>query len=106
MPAPQQTPIFPEGDVTDEMVVAWHDTLDKAEQMLDGELLLPHWRFRQGFDLRAYFESATRTDLVLILTGYGALPFLKEGPIASAEDFAAANAVFGESALGYAFYFN
>jgi hypothetical protein len=42
----------------------------------------------------------------MILTGYGALPFLKDGPIATAEDFAAANRVFGDNLLGYAFWFN
>ncbi len=69
-------------------------------------MLIPHWRFKQGFDLKAYFETAGETDLVMILTGYGALPFLRDGPIADAESFAAANRVFGENILGYAFWFN
>ena len=69
-------------------------------------LLLPHWRFVQGFDLKAYFETATRTDFVMIVTGLGAVPFLKDGPVADAESFAEANKVFGEQWLGYAFWFN
>jgi hypothetical protein len=96
----------PDGVVTDEVVAAWRETLDVAEQILNGELLVPHWRFRQGFDLRAYFETATRTDIVMLLTGYDALPFLKDGPVASAESFAAANRVFGNEFLGYVFWFN
>ena len=80
--------------------------MDTTDQILNGELLVPHWRFKLGFDLEAYFETATETDLVMIWTGLGALPFLKEGPVASAESFAEANRVFGDQFIGYAFWFN
>jgi len=106
VPSPTQTAIMPEGQVTEETVAAWLVTLDTVDEILDGELLIPHWRFRQGFDLKAYFETAKETDIVMILTGYGALPFLKDGPIADAESFAAANRVFGDQWIGYAFWFN
>ena len=106
VPSPTQTSLLPEADVTEETVAAWLATLDSVDQILAGELLIPHWRFKQGFDLKAYFETAGETDLVMILTGYGALPFLRDGPIADAESFAAANRVFGENILGYAFWFN
>lgn len=106
LPGPRQTGLSPEAKVTDEMVTAWHQTLDTADAILDGKLLIPHWRFRQGFDLKAYFETATRTDLVMILTGYGAVPFLRDGPMADAASFAEANRVFGDNLLGYAFWFN
>jgi len=106
IPSPRQTATLPGSEVSQEMVDAWLKTLDTADAILDGKLLVPHWRFRQGFDLKAYFETATRTDLVMILTGYGAIPFLKDGPVASAADFAEANRVFGENLIGYAFFFN
>jgi hypothetical protein len=106
VPSPRQTPLGTMTKVTDETVKAWMATLDTADQILNGELLVPHWRFKQGFDLKAYFETATETDLVMILTGLGALPFLKDGPVASAESFAAANKAFGAEWLGYAFWFN
>lgn len=106
IPSPTQTPTLPGSAITNEMVNAWLATLDTADAIIDGKLLVPHWRFRQGFDLKAYFETATRTDLVMILTGYGALPYLRDGPVASAADFAEANRVFGENILGYAFFFN
>jgi hypothetical protein len=106
LPNPNQTSLVPGGEVTEEVVTAWLATLDTADQILRGELLVPHWRFRQGVDLRAYFETATRTDLVMMLTGYDALPFLRDGPIATAESFAAANRVFGDQLLGYMFWFN
>ncbi|MFD1944946.1 hypothetical protein [Paradevosia shaoguanensis] len=106
IPSPRQSPTIPGSAVSQDMVDAWLKTLDTADAMLDGKLLVPHWRFKQGFDLKAYFETAKRTDLVMILTGYGAIPFLKDGPVASAADFAEANRVFGENLLGYSFYFN
>lgn len=106
LPSPRQTSLVPEGAVTDEMVAAWRATLDVADRILAGELLIPHWRFKQGFDLNTYFETATRTDFVMILSGYGALPYLRDGPIATADSFAEANRVFGDNLLGYAFWFN
>lgn len=106
VPSPRQKSIMPGGTVTGEMVAAWRTTLDTVDSILAGELLIPHWRFKQGFDLKAYFDTAERTDLVMILTGYGALPFLKDGPIATADSFAEANRVFGDNLFGYAFWFN
>lgn len=108
LPSPTQTPTFqgPDGKITQEMVDAWLATLDKVDEVLDGKLLLPHWRFKQGFDLKAYFETATETDLVMLLTGYGALPYLKDGPIADMDTFAEANRIFGGNLWGYAFWFN
>ena len=106
VPNPSQTAIVPDAEVTEEIVAAWRETLDVAEQILEGELLVPHWRFQRGSNLRTYFETATRTDLVMLLTGYGALPYIEDGPVANADSFAAANRVFGNDILGYVFWFN
>jgi hypothetical protein len=106
LPSPKQTAMIPGTSVDDAKVAAWLVTLEKARDVLDGRLLVPHWRFKQGFDLKAYFETATETDLVMILTGMGAIPFLKNGPIASPEDFRAIQDAFGSDWLGYAFWFN
>ena len=106
VPNPEQTSLLPDMTVTEETVAAWHETLDVLDQIIDGELLIPHWRFAQGFDLAAYFAEAERTDLVLLLTGQAAVPFLRDGPVADAESFAAANSVFGDRLLNYSFWFN
>lgn len=106
LPSPGQTPPVPDAKIDDAKVAAWMATLDQADRILNGELLVPHWRFIQGFDLKAYFESAKRTDLVMLLTGYGAVPFLKDGPIASTQDFRESQEAFGTNWLGYAFWFN
>lgn len=106
VPGPHQTSLVPDTPVTEETVAAWMATLDTLDQILNGELLLPHWRFKQGFDLKAYFDTATETDLVMLFTGLGALPYLKDGPIADAEAFADANRVFGDNWPGFALWFN
>jgi hypothetical protein len=106
LPSPKQTAMVPNATIDEAKVAAWMVTLEKARDVLEGRLLIPHWRFKQGFDLKAYFETATETDLVMILTGLGAVPFLKDGPIASAEDFRAIQDAFGSDWLGYAFWFN
>lgn len=106
VPNPGQTGSSSGAKVTEDQVSAWRSTLDTVDRILDGELLLPHWRFQKGFDLKAYFETAKRTDFVMILTGYDALPFIKDGPVASADSFSELNAAFGDSWLGYAFWFN
>lgn len=106
VPSPRQTSIVPDMAVTQDVVDSWLATLDTLDRLFAGELLLPHWRFKQGFDLKAYFTTATETDLVLLLTGSGALPFLRDGPVADAQSFAAANRSFGADWLNYAFWFN
>ena len=106
VPSPSQTSIMPGHDVTEEVVAAWMATLDSIDAILSGQLLVPHWRFSQGFDLKVYFETATETDLVMLLTGQGALPFLRDGPIADADSFAEGNAVFGDSWPNFAIWFN
>ncbi|WP_193335234.1 hypothetical protein [Devosia beringensis] len=106
IPNPGQTARFEGMAVTDDTVAAWRETLDVLDQIIAGDLLIPHWRFSQGFDLKAYFETSERSDLVMLLTGQGALPYLRDGPIADAQSFAAGNAVFGEEFFLFALWFN
>ncbi len=106
VPSPRQTSLVPDQPVTEEIVEAWMATLDRVDEILAGKLLLPHWRFRRGFDLNAYFATATETDIVMLLAGQGALPFLREGPIADADSFAEGNRVFGENWPDFAIWFN
>jgi hypothetical protein len=106
LPSPSQTSLVPGYSVTQEVVDAWMATLDTVDAVLAGELLLPHWRFERGFDLKAYFETAMETDLVMLLAGQGALPFLRDGPVADADSFAEGNRVFGENWPNFAIWFN
>jgi len=106
VPSPRQTSIVPDQRVTEEIVEAWLAALDSVDQILDGELLVPHWRFKQGFNLKTFFETATETDFVMLYAGQGALPFLDDGPIADAESFAELNRVMGDEWPMFAIWFN
>lgn len=106
VPSPRQTSLVPDQPVTQEIVDAWMATLDTVDEILTGELLIPHWRFRQGFDLKLFFETAEETDFVMLLAGQGALPFLSRGPVADADSFAAGNRVFGDNWPNFALWFN
>ncbi|WP_152658777.1 hypothetical protein [Devosia chinhatensis] len=106
VPSPKQTSIFPQVEVTQEVVDAWMSTLDTVDLLLAGDLLVPHWRFEQGISLKAYFETAMETDIVLLLTGQGALPFLRDGPAADESSFEAGNSVFGENWPNFIVWFN
>jgi hypothetical protein len=106
VPSPSQTSLVPDVEVTDEVVEAWLSTLDTVDDILAGELLVPHWRFARGFDLKLWFETAPETDIVLLFTGQGALPYLRDGPIADAQNFADGNRVFGDNWPTFAIWFN
>src|SRR5690606_6955339 len=107
LPGPQQTPPAGAPAVTADMVQAWGATLDAAERILDGDLLIPHWRFPdRGFDLSAYFAEAERTDFVMLLAGLDALPYLRQGEIANMDTFADALETFGADFFAFAPWFN
>lgn len=106
LPSPTQTSLVPDQAITEDVVKAWAATLDQVDLIIDGKLLLPHWRFSKGFNLKAYFDTATETDLVMLFTGQGALPYLSDGPIADAEAFADLNRVMGEEWPMFALWFN
>lgn len=107
LPGPQQTPPPGAPAITMDMVQAWRATLDAAERVIDGDLLVPHWRFPdRGFDLSAYFAEAERTDFVMLLAGLDALPYLRQGEIANMDTFADALETFGDDFFGFALWFN
>lgn len=90
LPGPHQPGIHPLSgiEVTDKVVDGWMRTLDLLDAVLDGDRLVPHWRFpARGIDIRAFFESGEDFDPVLLVTGPGALPFLKTGDVIDAGEW-------------------
>lgn len=106
VPSPSQTSLIPGQEVTQEIVDAWLDTLDTLDEIIAGDLLLPHWRFSQGFSLKTFFETSTETDVVMLFAGQGALPYLQDGPVADAASFAELNRVMGDDWPMFAAWFN
>ncbi len=106
LPSPTQNSVLGGPGVTEEQIAAWLGALDTVDAVLDGKLLIPHWRFQRGFDVDAYVETATRTDPVLLISGHDAVQFLRDGPVMDDQTFADFNRSFGWQWLGYAFWFN
>ncbi|MCP4386115.1 MAG: hypothetical protein GY798_32700 [Hyphomicrobiales bacterium] len=106
LPSPRQTSAFASAQVDAERIAAWRAVLDEAEAVIDGEKLVPHWRFRQGFNLAKVFDAPRAFDLVLWLTGPAALPFLEDGPVTTAGDWEAMIGAFGGSFGVSAIWYN
>lgn len=95
-------------EVGTQEVQGWHDALAIAERLLDGTALLPHFRIAgKGLNMRRFFEEPQRFDLVLTITGPGATPWLEEGEIVTAGQWADVRRQFGRgNFMGFALWFN
>ncbi len=71
----------------------WQAVLADAEKLLDGEVLIPHWRFgaEAGINLKKMFDDPPPVDLITWIQGEGFLPYAEKGPrmsMAAWNDFA------------------
>jgi hypothetical protein len=108
VPAPRQTGPFPDMRVNDDLVTSWHGFLDGFEGVLEGRLLLPHWRFQseRGLNIRRMMEEPRRFDLLMILHGAAALPYIEVGKLADGSTMDAAEDVLFGGLLAYFLWFN
>lgn len=104
VPAPdRQESVFPRIRVTEQTVAGWELFLTEFEAVLEGRKLIPHWRFAEmGVDLRAMFEAPRTFDPVMIGTGPGVIPYLKQGELVSE---GTVNEVLGLMGGGFFAYF-
>jgi hypothetical protein len=106
LPSPRQNGPFEMLRVTEDQVRSWRAMLTEAEKVLEGNLLVPHWRLLKGLNLKRAFLEPTDFDLVLWITGPAALPYLEDGPVTTAETWALMTSAF-EGGFGmYAIWFN
>lgn len=107
LPNSQQTSITGTG-LTAEMISGWHDFLNEAEQILDGNKLIPHWRIHdgRGVNLRAVLERADSFDPVLWVQGSAAIPFLESGEKTSPQTWARLSRLFQGDFIGFAIWIN
>jgi hypothetical protein len=92
--------------VTQEIVDGWLKVLDDIEAVVDGDKLIPHFRFKSGIDLKMVLEEPRPFDLILWVTGHGAVPYLKNGDVISWESWNRWNSMLRGNFLGYAVWFN
>jgi hypothetical protein len=92
--------------VTQEQIDGWMLFLGEFEALLKGEKLLPHWRFEQGINLRRMFLEPTTFDIVLLIQGFGALPYLEDEELTTGDTWRRIALIFGGDFFRYALWFN
>jgi hypothetical protein len=113
VPNPRQTGVLGV-KVTRQMVDAWLEALDEAEQILKGKKLLPFWRGKpdgRGVNLRRVFTEPRTFDVIEWVQGTAATPYLEKGPLTKLADPATGRRLseaFGGpfNVLGYGLWFN
>ena len=92
--------------VTGGQIAAWYNVLDTFEALLDGKKLMPHWRMKQGVNIRRVFDEPQPFDFVLWITGPAALPYVEDGPMLTSEEWERITEAFEGSFGSYAIWFN
>lgn len=106
VPNPRQTGVFRSLTIDQARYDGWLVFLDQMDAVLKGKSLLPHWRFRQGFNLRRMFLEPQTLDAVMLAHGQALLPYLEDGPIADSGTWSRAIEVFGGDFFGYFLWIN
>jgi hypothetical protein len=91
-----------------EQAGGWRLVLTELEALLEGKKLLPHWRFKdgRGFSVKRFLSDSRETDLVLLIQGTAAVPYLEEGPLSDATTWRQITMLFRGNFLGYALWIN
>ncbi|MGB6223051.1 hypothetical protein [Haloferula sp.] len=106
LPSPKQSSVT-QVPITSEMVDSWELFLREYEGILDGRILIPHWRFDgKGINLRKVFEEPSPLDLVQWIQGRGALPYLEYGPLSDRNNWDRILRGFQGQFFGMAFWIN
>jgi len=79
IPSPTQTGVLPQMHISQRQVQGWQQFLDEFQAILEGRKLIPHWRYRQGVNLRRCFLESDTFDLVLLIQGSAAISCLEDG---------------------------
>lgn len=106
IPSPNQSGVLPRMQVTGDRLAGWVLFLDEFEALLQGKKLLPHWRFDQGINLRRMFLEPSTFDIVLLLQGSAALPYLEDGELTAGETWDQISDLFGGDFFRYFIWFN
>lgn len=86
----------------------WRAVLTEAEMLLNGDLVLRHWRLPigMGIDVAAFMQDPPDLDLVALIQGESILPYVKEGPAMNAAAWRTFQLMVGGDAVFYAIILN
>jgi hypothetical protein len=107
IPNPAQRGFLPDMAVGAAQVEGWQTVLNELEALLDGRRLLAHWRFEQGMNMQRFFDEPPPTlDVIMLIQGAAALPYLEDGELVTAATWRAITRPFPGSPFRYFFWFN
>jgi hypothetical protein len=89
LPNPSQSSAFGV-TVSAEMAQSWQDVLVEMKGLIEGETLIPYWRYGNAWDaetgvgvnLAKFLQDPGDMDVILWIHGAGAAPYLESGPLA------------------------
>jgi hypothetical protein len=106
MPGPKQTQALTGSSNTDDQINGWLAVMSEFGAILDGEKRLPHWRFSGGMNVKRFFETSPRFDLLLMITGTDFVPYVEAGPTSDSARWTELMRAFNGNFLGFAFWYN
>ena len=106
IPNPSQTGVLPRMPVTQQQIDGWKNFLDEFEAILQGKKLIPHWRFNEGINMRRFFLEPKTFDIVLLIQGSAALPYLEKGELSTRRTWLQITRLFGGNFFRYVIWFN
>ena len=88
--------------------IAWQAILADAEAILNGDLLINHWRVSPGagINVKEMFMNPPAVDIVTWVQGSGLLPYMERGPIATSQSMRAFNRLVSGNSIGFSFLLN
>lgn len=86
----------------------WQGVLAEAEQLLKGEILMPHWRYgaEAGISLKKLFDDPPPVDLVGMIQGEALLPYAEKGKVMSGQAWRDFERLMQGEAVLFAVFFN
>jgi hypothetical protein len=107
IPNPGQTAALPAAEVTEARIEGWNIFLDEFDAILAGDKLIPHFRFPgRGLNLRRALTEAKTFDPILLVAGFGAIPYIVDGPTTSGDAWMEILELLDGNLLGTFLYFN
>jgi hypothetical protein len=106
IPNPLQTGMLPGMRIDRQIIDGWLGFMSELDGMLQGRILLGHWRLARGINLRRVFLEPTTFDPILWAQGSAALPYLEEGPLARSDTWRRLQQIFAGDFFRYAVWLN
>ncbi|MEO1702988.1 MAG: hypothetical protein AAFR71_13150 [Pseudomonadota bacterium] len=106
LPNPNQTAPFDGITVSQEQINAWLVLAEMGEKVLNGELLIPSWRLPAGINVKTFFETAEKFDLVSFATGHESVLYAEKGAMIDQRELRDLTRSLGRNIGLFAVWFN